>query len=116
MIRWFGWRGRSTQGSDHVRAMVFQVVKGEDTVFSIPEIDLGLPLAWGGIPRLVRDIGPAMTKELVMTCRRFTPDPASGTGSMNSIPTGWRPRALTSRSSRSSHPMTRRSQVSGYPS
>ena len=39
--------------------------------FSIPEIDLGIPLAWGGIPRLVREIGPALTKELVMTCREF---------------------------------------------
>ena len=27
--------------------------------FSIPEVDLGIPLAWGGIPRLVREIGPA---------------------------------------------------------
>jgi enoyl-CoA hydratase/carnithine racemase len=40
-------------------------------VFSIPEVDLGIPLAWGGIPRLVRELGPAMTKELVLTCRPF---------------------------------------------
>jgi enoyl-CoA hydratase/carnithine racemase len=37
--------------------------------FSIPEVDLGIPLAWGGIPRLVRELGPAITKELVLTCR-----------------------------------------------
>ena len=42
-----------------------------DVSFSIPEVDLGIPLAWGGIPRLVREIGPALTKELVMTCRPF---------------------------------------------
>jgi enoyl-CoA hydratase/carnithine racemase len=42
-----------------------------DAVFSIPEVDLGIPLAWGGIPRLVREIGPALTKELVLTCRPF---------------------------------------------
>ena len=43
-----------------------------DTVrFSIPEVDLGIPLAWGGIPRLVRELGPAITKELVLTCRPF---------------------------------------------
>ncbi|MGA7269997.1 MAG: enoyl-CoA hydratase/isomerase family protein [Acidimicrobiia bacterium] len=43
-----------------------------DTVrFSIPEVDLGIPLAWSGIPRLVREIGPALTKELVLTCRTF---------------------------------------------
>ena len=46
-------------------------VAAEDTRFSIPEIDLGIPLAWGGIPRLVREIGPAAAKELVMTCRPF---------------------------------------------
>src|SRR5215471_6624907 len=46
-------------------------VAAEDAWFFIPEVDLGLPLSWGGIPRLVREIGPAMTKELVMTCRRF---------------------------------------------
>ena len=44
-------------------------VAAEDTYFSIPEVDLGIPLAWGGIPRLVREIGPALTRELVLTCR-----------------------------------------------
>jgi enoyl-CoA hydratase/carnithine racemase len=42
------------------------------TRFSIPEVDLGIPLAWGGIPRLVRELGPALTKELVLTCRPFS--------------------------------------------
>ena len=37
-------------------------IASENTTFSIPEVDLGIPLAWGGIPRLVREIGPAMTK------------------------------------------------------
>ena len=44
--------------------------------FSIPEVDLGIPLAWGGIPRLVRELGPAVTKELVLTCRPFGADEA----------------------------------------
>ena len=47
-------------------------VAEKNTIFSIPEVDIGIPLAWGGIPKLVREIGPAMTKELVMTCRRFS--------------------------------------------
>lgn len=47
-------------------------IAAADTSFSIPEVDLGIPLAWGGIPRLVREIGPALTKELVMSCRPFT--------------------------------------------
>ena len=43
----------------------------DDARFSIPEVDLGIPLAWGGIPRLVRELGPAITKELVLSCRPF---------------------------------------------
>jgi enoyl-CoA hydratase/carnithine racemase len=46
-------------------------IAADDARFSIPEVDLGIPLAWGGIPRLVRELGPAVTKELVLTCRPF---------------------------------------------
>ncbi|MDO8432317.1 MAG: enoyl-CoA hydratase/isomerase family protein [Candidatus Binatus sp.] len=60
-------------------------VAADDAVFFIPEIDLGVPLAWGGIPRLVREIGPALTKELVMTCRRFTPAEAKAAGFLNRV-------------------------------
>lgn len=60
-------------------------VAADDAVFFIPEIELGIPLAWGGIPRLVREIGPALTKELVMTCRQFTPAEAKSVGFLNRI-------------------------------
>lgn len=60
-------------------------VASDDTIFSIPEVDLGIPLTWGGIPRLVRDIGPAMTKELVMTCRRFDAAEAKAIGFINRV-------------------------------
>lgn len=60
-------------------------VAAEDTRFSIPEVDLGIPLAWGGIPRLVREIGPALTKELVMTCRPFGPAEAKAAGFLNRV-------------------------------
>ena len=63
-------------------------VAAQDTVFSIPEVELGIPLAWGGIPRLVREIGPAMTKELVLTCRPFTADEARGLGFLNRVVPG----------------------------
>lgn len=43
----------------------------EGTRFSIPEVDLGIPLAWGGIPRLLREVGPAVARDLVLTCRGF---------------------------------------------
>lgn len=60
-------------------------VAADDARFSIPEIDLGIPLAWGGIPRLVREIGPALTKELVITCREFSPAEALSAGFLNRV-------------------------------
>jgi enoyl-CoA hydratase/carnithine racemase len=60
-------------------------VAADTARFSIPEVDLGIPLAWGGIPRLVREIGPALTKELVMTCRPFGADEAKAAGFVNRV-------------------------------
>jgi len=57
----------------------------EDARFSIPEVDLGIPLAWGGIPRLVQEIGPAATKDLVITCRQFGADEALQLGLLNRV-------------------------------
>ena len=51
-------------------------VVAEGTVMFIPEVDLGTPYSWGAVPRMVREIGPALTKELIITCRRFTPEEA----------------------------------------
>jgi len=60
-------------------------VAADDARFSIPEVDLGIPLAWGGIPRLVREIGPALTKELVLTCRPFDAAEAKAIGFLNRV-------------------------------
>jgi enoyl-CoA hydratase/carnithine racemase len=60
-------------------------VAADDTYFSIPEVDLGLPLGWGGVPRLVRELGPAMTRELIMTCRPFTAQEAKEAGFINQV-------------------------------
>jgi enoyl-CoA hydratase/carnithine racemase len=57
----------------------------DGTRFSIPEVDLGIPLAWGGLPRLVREIGPALTKELVLTCRPFGAEEAKAIGFVNEV-------------------------------
>lgn len=60
-------------------------IAAEGTIFSIPEVDLGIPLTWGGIPRLVRDIGAIKTKELVITCRRFDAAEAARLGLINEV-------------------------------
>lgn len=77
--------GHAVGGGVVLAAVCDLRVAAEDTVFFIPEVDIGLPLAWGGIPRLVREIGPAMTKELVMTCRRFGAEEARSIGFLNRV-------------------------------
>ena len=73
-------------GGGVVLAAVCDLRVAADTArFRIPEVELGIPLAWGGIPRLVREIGPALTKELVMTCRDFGPDEARAAGFLNRV-------------------------------
>lgn len=60
-------------------------IAADDTVFSIPEVNLGIPLAWGGITRLTREIGPALTRELVLTCRPFDAEEARSIGFVNRV-------------------------------
>jgi enoyl-CoA hydratase/carnithine racemase len=45
-------------------------VMERDAWISIPEVEIGMPLTWGALPLLVREIGPARTIELVTTCER----------------------------------------------
>ena len=56
-----------------------------DAKLSLPEVDLGVPLAWGGTPRLVREVGPARARDLIMTCRRFGADEAFAWGMINRL-------------------------------
>lgn len=45
-------------------------VGAEDSSFRLPELALGLPVAWGGLlPRLLNEIGAARVRELVLTGR-----------------------------------------------
>ncbi len=44
----------------------------DDTSFWIPEVDLGIPLTWGAVPLLVREIGMARTREAVVMCDRIS--------------------------------------------
>ena len=57
----------------------------ESAWFSIPEVALDIPLTWNALPRLVREIGPARTKELVMACDRFSAAEAYQWGFVNRL-------------------------------
>ena len=45
-------------------------IAAQDAVFQVPEVDLGIPLAWGATPRLVAEIGAARARELILLCDR----------------------------------------------
>ena len=46
-------------------------VASDDVSLSIPELAIGIPLTWAGLPRLAREIGLPRTRELVMTGRKL---------------------------------------------
>ncbi len=43
-------------------------IASQDAIFRIPEVDLGIPLAWGAVPRLIQEIGAARARELLLRC------------------------------------------------
>ena len=46
-------------------------VGADDLDVRIPEVALGIPLTWGGVPRLAREVGLPMARDLVLTGRRL---------------------------------------------
>lgn len=47
-------------------------VAAQSAWFSIPEVELGIPLSWNALPRLAREVGHARALELTVVCERFT--------------------------------------------
>lgn len=60
-------------------------IAASNTVFHIPEVDLGVPLSWGAVPRLARETGMARAKELILLCDRFDAPAAERYGLLNRI-------------------------------
>lgn len=56
-----------------------------NTSFWIPEVDLGVPLTWGGVPRLLPLVGAARAKELILLCDRFDAATAERYGMINRV-------------------------------
>ncbi len=44
-------------------------IASDDVQVRIPELAIGIPLTWAGIPRLIREVGLPMARDLVMTGR-----------------------------------------------
>jgi enoyl-CoA hydratase/carnithine racemase len=52
----------------------------DDTQVRIPELAIGIPLTWAGIPLLVREVGLPVARDWVMTCRTVAADELLRTG------------------------------------
>jgi enoyl-CoA hydratase/carnithine racemase len=48
-------------------------------------VDLGIPLTWGAIPRLVRELPAPIVRDLVLTCRPFDAQEALSIGFVNRV-------------------------------
>jgi enoyl-CoA hydratase/carnithine racemase len=53
--------------------------------FSIPEVELGIPLSWNALPRLSREVGPSRALELTVTCDRFSAEQADRYGMLSRV-------------------------------
>ncbi len=51
----------------------------------IPEVDLGVPLGVGSTTRLVRLVGPARAKEIILECRRYPAAEAQAMGLVHRV-------------------------------
>lgn len=60
-------------------------VAAADTIFHVPEVDLGIPLTWGGAPRLARAVGAARAKEIILLCERVDAAAAERYGMLNRV-------------------------------
>ena len=60
-------------------------VAAASTQLAIPEVDLGIPLTWGAVPRLIREVGAARAKELILLCERIDAAEALRLGLVNRV-------------------------------
>lgn len=55
-------------------------IAADDLSVRIPELHIGIPLTWAGIPRLVREVGLPVARDMVMTGRTLDAKEALLTG------------------------------------
>jgi len=60
-------------------------VAADNSRCSIPELDAGIPLSWGGMAHVVRLLGESLANDLVLTCRPFDADDALRAGFISRI-------------------------------
>lgn len=78
-------RGHCVGGALVLAAACDVRIAADDSRFFIPELDAGIPLAWGGMAHMVRLVGPSLAADLVLTCRPFGPDEALQAGFISRV-------------------------------
>ena len=63
-------------------------IAAEAAQFWLPEVDLGAPLGVASTTRLVRLVGPARAKEIILTCRRYSAAEALTLGLVHRVVAG----------------------------
>lgn len=60
-------------------------IAASDARLWLPEVELGIPLACGGVPRLVREVGAAQAIEMILLCGAVDPMRAQALGLLNEV-------------------------------
>ena len=55
-------------------------IASHETLFRVPEIELGIPLTWAAVPRLIQEIGAARTREVILMCENIDAAKAAAWG------------------------------------
>ncbi len=80
-----GIRGHCIGGALVLSAACDLRIAADNSRFSIPELDAGIALSWGGMAHVVRLVGETMANDLVLTCRPFNADDALRAGFISRI-------------------------------
>lgn len=78
-------RGYCVGGAIVLAAACDVRVAADDSRFFIPELDAGIPLAWGGMAHMIRLVGESLATDLVLTCRRFDASDALRAGFVSQV-------------------------------
>lgn len=80
-----GVRGHCVGGGVALASACDLRIAADDAQFKIPELEAGIPLAWGGTFRLVELIGETLTTDLVLSCRTFGAEEALRAGFVSRV-------------------------------
>jgi enoyl-CoA hydratase/carnithine racemase len=75
-----GLHGHVIGGAALLAAACVLRIGADDTQLRIPELAMGIPLTWAGVPLLVREVGLPVARDWIMTCRPVPADELLRTG------------------------------------